>query len=150
MLPLTENPTPTVAATGHPADNATETTLTQAAAGAIEANAYESLVVDLLLVDPVSGAKSAVITLWEKDTADGTVGDGTWTALVPGDPSLEGDLTPDYGTGARSAIGRVKIPMRLVSKKFVAAKAVVTHADPSASLATFMALIVAGENKRRS
>lgn len=150
MLPFTLNGDPVVAATGHPADNATETTLTQAAATAIEANAYESLVVDLLLVDPVVGAKSAVVTLWEKDTADGTVGDGTWTAIVPAAPSLEGELEPDYGTAARSAVGRVKIPMRLVSKKYVAAKAVVTHADPSASLATFAALIVSGEIKRRS
>ncbi len=150
MLPFTKSGDPVVAAVGHPADNATSTTLTQTAATAVEANAYESFVVDLFLKDPETGAKSVVVTLWGKNTADGTVGDGTWNA-IPTPASLEGAALSRTlsASAAYEGITRNKVAMRECAYKYIAAKAVVTHCDPTSTPATYMALIVHGEVARR-
>ncbi len=150
MLPFTKNGSPVVAAVAHPADNATTSTLVQTAATAVEANAYESFVVDLLLKDPETGAKSVVVTLWGKATADGTVGDGTWTAITSL-PSLEGAALSRTlaASAAYEGITRTKVAMRDCPHKYIAAKAVVTHCDPTATPVTYMALIVHGEVARR-
>jgi len=150
MIPFTKQGTPVVTL-AVPADNAVETTLTQSSATAIVANDYESLVVDLLAKDDETGAKSVVVTLWGKATADGTVGDGTWTAITSL-PTLEGAaLTRTLAASAAVAasVTRTKVAMRDVPHKYVAAKAVVTHPDPTATPDTVYALIVTGEIARR-
>ena len=151
MIPFTKS-VATLVGTAHPADNATDASVVPAAAGALVANDYENFIVRVGLVDPVTGSKAISVSLWTKDTADGTVGDGTWTEVVP-DETLHGDrdlLAATGGSGvAISAIYQYKVPMRLFSKKYAAAKAVVTCVDPSASLATFGPHRVAGESARR-
>ncbi len=157
MLPYTKDGDIQVAAVAHPADNATSTTLTSAAAKSVEANAYEEFEVSVLLNDPETGAKAFDLTLWESDAQSGTVGDGSdWTAV--GGSDAEAKLEdysgkahdPSLGTAAYSDVYTWKVPMRLVSKKFVAAKVVVTHADPTATPATYMALLQRGVLARRS
>ncbi len=153
MLPSTIDAALVLAALAHPADNATSTTLTQTAATAVEANAFEEFVVSLLLKDPETGAKAADLTLWTKDTADGTVGDGTWTAIAAADLERLAGKVHDPVLAASAAYSDVHewvVPMRLASKTFIAAKVVVTHADPTATPLTYMALMVRGKNARRA
>jgi hypothetical protein len=152
MLPFTKNVT-TLVGTAHPADNATDASVVPAASKSLVANDYESLVVRVGLVDPVVGSKSIAVTLWTKDTADGTVGDGTWTEVVP-DENLFGSRTLLAATGgsgaAIEAVYEYKVPMRLFSKKYAAAKAAIACVDPSAAVATFAFVEYEGEIARRA
>lgn len=147
MLPFSKSAA-TLVATGHPADDATSTTLTPNASESLEASTFESFKAQVFLKDAETGAKSVVFSFWTKDTADGTVGDGTWTAVVPASP--EGALSQTLSAAAAySGLVESKVPMRLFSKRYAAAKAVVTHCDPTATPVTFLGLIYVGEIARR-
>jgi hypothetical protein len=152
MLPFTKTDT-TLAGVAHPADNATDASVTPAAAKSLVANDYETFVVRVGLHDPVVGSKAIAISLWTKDTADGTVGDGTWTEVVPDEAQFgDRDLLAATGGGgaAISAVYEYKVPARLFSKKYMAAKAVVTCVDPGAGIDTFAFVEYAGEIARRA